>query len=793
MTGRDSILIFAVVAYGAGAFASSPLVVAVATALVLTILRVRGVVSRATTFVAAAVFLVSVVRVELAWARASRAYARAIVATTPPAPCELRGVVAASPTFRDESDRLVLEVVNGACAGRPLEAGDRVVALGAAPGLGRGDIVDARVELAPIQLFANDELTSRLAGVSRDGVAASGKLRRVAVLSRSGGLGARIDAARAHVRTRIEATYHPEAAPLARALVLGETDLDPAVDEAFRTTGLSHLLAVSGTHLVVAVLSIAAALRALLLRIPALAGRWSADAVASAVAIPLAWAYADFAGAAGSVLRAAVMLTAVLGARVLERAPSASRSLGLAIAAGVALDPLALLDVSFTLSTAATVGLLVLSRPLGRVLGAETPDEAGLVRRGWSHLASAMGATLAATFACAPTILTLSPTLPAAGLVANLVAAPLGELFALPVCLLHAALSFSPGLELGAARVGSGALLGVLGVARVAAAIPVRLALPPPTAAQLGTVVVACAAIFTTARLRAKATLGVIAALAVVALEVGVRNAARPTGRLRVSALDVGQGDALLVDLPDGAAMLVDAGGVPASSLDTGKRVVLPVLRARRRDRLAVVVLSHPHPDHFGGLASTLDEIEVGEIWDTGESERDGGGGALRELLAKARAQGTPILGPRELCAAPRDVGGARIEVLSPCPDLEEGWSTNDGSFVLRVTLGGRSALLVGDAEKEAERHLLATERGRLGADLLKVGHHGSRTSSSPEFVAAVAPSHAVISCGVRNRFGHPARETLATLAAAGASIARTDRGGEWQWWTDGEAVGTSR
>jgi len=698
-----------------------------------------------------------------------------------------------SPTVRGGADRVVLEIASGACKDRLLTAGDRVAAMGAAPGLRRGDVVRATVELAPVQLFANDEVSNRLAGVERDHVAATGKLRAVEVVSRGFGIESLVDDARARVRERIDATYHPDAAPLARALVLGETDLDPSVDEAFRETGLSHLLAVSGTHLVVAVLSLAAALRAILLRVPLVSARFSVDRISSALAIPLAWAYSDFAGGSGSVLRAAAMLTVALGARTLGRAPCASRSVGLAIATGVVLDPLALLDVSFTLSTAATVGLLVLSRPLGRALGSEAPEGAGLLRRAWSKLAEAIGATLAATLACAPAILTLSPRLPLVGLAANLVAAPLGELFALPICLAHGVLSAFPPVELGAARVGSGALLGVLGIARVANAIPLRLAVPTPTGGEIGVLALGAIVIATRSSWRSRAMAMALVAASIGALEIGTRYEAQPVGKLRVSALDIGQGDSLLVDLPSGGAMLIDAGGIPASALDTGKRVVLPVLRARRRSRLDVVVLSHPHPDHFGGLTSTLQETEVGEIWDTGEAERGDGGYAARKILDAARARGTPILRPADLCGAPRDVGGATVRVLAPCPDLQEGWSTNDGSLVLKITFGHRSALFVGDAEHAAEERLLATEYDNLPADLLKVGHHGSKTSSSPTFIARVAPRWAVISCGVRNRFGHPSRSTLDTLAEEGTVVRRTDLGGEWRWWTDGEEVWTSR
>jgi competence protein ComEC len=151
------------------------------------------------------------------------------------------------------------------------------------------------------------------------------------------------------------------------------------------------------------------------------------------------------------------------------------------------------------------------------------------------------------------------------------------------------------------------------------------------------------------------------------------------------------------------------------------------------------------------------------------------------------------VLRPRDLCGAPRAAGGATIEVLAPCPSYEPDASANDSSLVLRISFGARAALLVGDAEQEEERALLAREPGSVRADFLKVGHHGSRTSSSPAFLGAVRPAVAAISAGVRNRFGHPHPRTLAALSALGIEAFRTDRGGAIVWETDGSRVRVTR
>lgn len=270
--------------------------------------------------------------------------------------------------------------------------------------------------------------------------------------------------------------------------------------------------------------------------------------------------------------------------------------------------------------------------------------------------------------------------------------------------------------------------------------------------------------------------------------------------------LDVAQGDSLLLDLPDGEAMLIDGGGLVGSPIDTGTRVVGPVLRARRRSELAAVVLSHPHPDHYGGLLTGTDGVAIGSFWDTGQSEEDRGPSAAsdkptasvstaaRGVVEAMRARGVLIRRPHELCGH-HEMHGVAIDVLAPCPGYDPDRGANDNSFVLRVSFGRRAFLFVGDAEHEAEAGLLARYAPRihpefeLRADVLKVGHHGSATSTSPAFLEAVQPNVALVSTGIRNRFNHPRRETLAALQAARVATFRTDRDGAIEVETDGESL----
>ena len=704
--------------------------------------------------------------------RPSRCVVRAAIETMP----RVRGVLGAD-----------LRVESLTCEDTPVDLSPsaRIRLYGLPSGAARGDTIEAVADLGPARRPRNPDLGDASPQWARRRVVFSGSCLTSDVVTRASGPIAALDRLRARLRDGLETTLPPDVAPIARALVLGEEDLDPSDDEAFRSSGLTHLLAVSGAHVALVVGGLVAVLRVALLRWTSLARRLDVGRVAAFVGVPLAIVYEQLAGDSGSARRATAMAVPLLIAHAAGRRGDVARAVALSTLAILAADPLATADVSFALSLAATLGLLGLAQPIAERL----PARLGRLR-------VVIAATVAATAACTPLILRLGGGIPLLGVAANLFAVPLGELAALPlangVAALSALAAVVPAIGMVMASFAdatSGAVRLLRAVARYASAPGwARLALPPPTPMQLAIVLAALAvAVILRAEGRTRLTIAAVAAAAWLLVEGVAVRAGGPHHRLRVTLLDVGQGDAVLVDLPDGHALLVDGGGEVGSAYDPGRAIVAPVLAARRRRELEAIVLTHPHPDHHLGLPAAMRDVSVGALWDTGQGESQGAGASFAALLAQVRARSIPVLRPRELCGA-HPLGGATVEVLHPCPGVDPDSGANDNSFVLRLGFGARHALLVGDAEAATERRLLASSRD-LRADFLKVGHHGSRTSSSASFLAAIAPRWAAISCGARNRFGHPHPETLEALAASSIRVLRTDVDGAIRWTTDGEAM----
>jgi competence protein ComEC len=293
------------------------------------------------------------------------------------------------------------------------------------------------------------------------------------------------------------------------------------------------------------------------------------------------------------------------------------------------------------------------------------------------------------------------------------------------------------------------------------------------------------AAVFAVRRQRSLAWSGVVllfASAGAAAFSIAPPRIA--ANKLEITAIDVGQGDSILVVSPQGRTMLIDGGGSlgPArGEFDFGEDVVSPYLWSRGLERLDVVVLTHAHGDHIGGLARALENFHPRELWVGINPPAP----ALDRVYAAAVAQGVAVR--KHVAGDELDWGGAHVRVLSPPRNWQpKAKPMNDDSLALLLTFGETRALLAGDVEKKMER-LIANESPR--ADLLKVAHHGSATSTTPEMLSAVQPRFAVISVGARNSFGHPRMVVLERLHDARVITYRTDMMGLVSFLLDGKNV----
>ncbi|HEV8473594.1 MAG TPA: ComEC/Rec2 family competence protein [Methylomirabilota bacterium] len=651
-----------------------------------------------------------------------------------PAAARVEGRVAAEPiVWAPERSRVALDVERVNDLPR---AGRLTLAIyGPPPALAEGQRVAIAARLERPTGFRNPGVFDAAARLARDGVHVVGSASSTAVVPlepASPPWPARVRRLALGVfAERLPAT----SAGLLGGLVLGDRSGLPAdVQDAFRRAGVYHVLAVSGFNVALLAGAVWAAARS--------AGGGRRAAAAAAIVAVLG--FAAVVGAQPSVVRATVMASLVLSAVLLDREASVTNSLALAAVAILAARPDDLLDPGFQLSFAATAGIVAAPMPRGR-------------------LAAAIAVSLAAQAAVLPVTLAHFNQLSMIGVLANLAAVPLAG--AATVLGLLGVLAAAAG-DLAASAVFGAVwplLLALRAVAAFCAAVPGAVVhLPAPSAAAIAVYAAALVAGLVAWHRRDRGVGRAAAGVAGLLLAAAVGLAALPVlsrgdGRLRVTVLDVGQGDAIVVEAPDGRAIVVDAGAGGAARLDAGERAVAPFLWNRGVLALHATLTTHADVDHAGGMPALRRLFGARETWDGS--------------------------------TGPRDVGGARFTPL--VADVTDG-RRNDLAVVLRIELGLAAILLASDVERAGERALLGA-RTPLAATVLKVGHHGAATSTTPEFLAAVRPSVAIVSVGARNAYGHPDAGVLARLAATGASVYRTDRDGAVLVETDGRALTITR
>jgi len=584
---------------------------------------------------------------------------------------------------------------------------------------------------------------------------------------------------RDRIARAFDAALSPPVAALARGMILGDRSMiAPATRDDFRNGGTIHILSISGLH--VCILGGFAALLAAALRLTLLPSL--------SVELAAVWGYTLLVGAPASALRAAILWTAVRGGRAAGREVRPFAAWGLAGLGLHLADPRTVHDPGFQLSFAAVLGLLAAGG-----LGGDREDAGPVLLRRAKRVLRGAGAialqSAGATSGTAGIAARLFGALPAASFFLNIAVVPLCGLFMAEAFLFlaadHLPVPFLRGGASGALDA-SGLLLLAVNAwgAGAVAPWPIRRVPGAGALAASAALLLVGAALRESARTepprpaRRMRRAALAAALAAGVIPLAPWGAARhdaghgPARPACVIAIDVGQGDALLARARDGTALLVDAG--PADEeRDQGRLAVEPLLRAEGLTRVGTALLSHAHRDHFGGLGWLARRGWIAALLENGSDA----GGAWHRALDRDLAHG----GARRVVVA-RDTtlgGGAPLSVFAPPADslvrARGNAVENNRSLVATLTLGSARVYLPGDAEDEAERASLPRVKP---VEILKAPHHGSRTSSTAPWVEALRPRIVLVSCGEKNRFGHPGRATMGRYRLAGASVWRTDREG---------------
>ncbi|MFQ5855230.1 MAG: DNA internalization-related competence protein ComEC/Rec2 [Anaerolineae bacterium] len=698
----------------------------------------------------------------------------------------LEGVVASEPDVRDRSTNLRVAArrlqIDGAW--RDVE-GTVLVQAGRYPARQHGDVLRAAGDLETPPVFEDFSYRDYLA---RQGVYTMMRRPRIEQIGQGEGspLLAGIYALKARAKTVIAAIFpEPEASLLAGILLGYERGIPKDVAEAFSRTNTTHIIAISGFNITILAGIFAAIAGRLLGR------RRATPAVIAGIVL-----YTILVGANAAVVRAALMGILYVIAVHYGRQSDAVTSLVAAVVVMTLINPFTLWHVGFQLSFAATLGLILIVPPLTEAFegGLGRFIERDRARTTVQLLNEALIVTLAAQVATLPIMVYYFHKVSAVGLLANfailpaqpavmilggiatlagLVVLPLGQVLAwvalpFPLYTIRVVEQMAR-LPYASVDLGRVSLSWVWGYYALLAGVVYVVHQNSEGRRALWRAV--------TDKLSTKAAL---AGLSLVAIVAWMGAAAAPDGRLHVVFLDVGQGDGIFITTPGGHQAIIDGGPSPAAMADAvGRRMPF-------WDRsIDLVIMTHANEDHVGGLIPVLERYRVDHAVEPGYAQSTAPYFRWRDLLREKKIDTHFARVDMWI-----DLGeGVWMEVLNPPQSLLQGTEADDNnnSVVVRLTYGEVAFLLTGDIEAEVEGRLAA--RSRVDAQVLKLAHHGSDSSTTPELLAAVQPWVAVISVGADNRFGHPSDEVLARVAQEGIPIYRTDEHGDVEFISDGRRL----
>ncbi len=587
---------------------------------------------------------------------------------------------------------------------------------------------------------------------------------------------------RFYILSLIDKTIGGEEGELLKGILIGERGGIPyATRTAFTNSGIAHILAVSGSNVVVVFAFFSVVFG--LIRIPR-----NVNIVLTGLVLLF---YMVLTGSQPPIVRATVMTLIILLGKILGEKSNAMNSLGVAALLILAYDARQLFDVGFQLSFLAVLSIVYLYPIVNARISKIQPADS--INKSLIFMLRLAAVSLVATLGTLPLTALYFGKVSVVGLLTNGIILPivgasvmLGFVTSLVGWMsFHVADAFAAvnglllSFSLAAAKFSGGlswAYVETLQFKPVHA-IPYFAALGVLFHLHLGDV----------AR---KMLIGFLVSLNILLLASMFSSEKTHEGMLRASFIDVGQGDAALIEFPDGTTMLVDA-GPKSGEYDSGERVVVPFLRRRGIETLDYVVASHPHADHIGGFASVFRAFDVKAVIESGQPARDP---IYREYTEALQMENCRIDTARKAQPAIQ-IGQARIYFLYPAGahiDADTSNShlnLNNTSVVLKLCYGRTSILFTGDAEREAEEEIVESYGDFLQSTILKTGHHGSITSSSREFLGAVNPRYAVMSLGLHNKFNHPSDEVVERLLMMNVEALRTDEEGAIIFESDGEEM----
>jgi competence protein ComEC len=638
-----------------------------------------------------------------------------------------------------------------------------------------GRTIEAAATFRRPAQYLNDGVVDFERQLALDGTTLFGSIKSallVDVVSRGSWFQEWTAGVRVHIRRAVQrwvAPHDTTAAAIVTAVLIGDrTGLSDEVTDRLQRAGTYHIIAISGGNIAV--------LAGLALGLLALVG--GHGRVGAVVTIVVLVVYAGVATAGPSVWRATTMAVIYLTARLFDHRTAPWQSTMLAAGLMAVVTPLEVRTAGFILTFGATGALLESARRMRRLVTESGP---------LAWLAASIAASLAVELTLIPVSARSFARVTLAGPLLNLAAVPLMAVAQIGGLVVAACDAW----RVVAAPAGWLAALSASGIVESARLVDVVPAfswrVPPPGIALLVAYYASLLALLFLKGPRRRACVVVPVFVGALLLVVGVVRPAgsRPVVGVRLTMFDVGQGEAMLLS-SGGSRLQIDAGGAPfgSGSFDIGARVVAPALWEQGVGRLDAMLLTHGDPDHIGGARVLLDDFRPRRLWEGIVVPRHEPSGDLRQ---HAGAAGVGVEARRAGESMP--LGDARIRVLHPPPpDWERPRVRNDDSVVLEVSCGEVALLLTGDIGAEIEREI-APQLRQARTRVLKVAHHGSKTSSSQLLLETWRPQIALISAGRGNSFGHPAPEVIQRLESIGARIYRTDLDGEITLATDCHSV----